>query len=91
MSPSRPFFDPDTGELDTVQLIEEAIPLTRLIGAIVLVALVPLLFRVIFQGLLGLTSALGFLYILASQFILAVGTGLVLTYVIVRANQMIDE
>ncbi|OAQ52114.1 hypothetical protein HTG_14115 [Natrinema mahii] len=91
MSPSRPFFDPDTGELDTVQLIQEAIPLTRLIGAVVLVALVPILFRVILGGLLGLTSGLGFLYMLASQFILAVGTGLVLMYVIVRANQILDE
>jgi len=26
MPPSRPFFDPDTGELDTDPLIEEAIP-----------------------------------------------------------------
>lgn len=91
MPPSRPFFDPDTGELDTVPLIEEAIPLTRLIGAIVLVALVPLLFRVVLGGLLGLTSGLGFLYMLASQFILAVGTGLVLIYVIARANQLTDE
>jgi len=91
MSPSRPFFDPDTGEFDTVQLIEEALPLTRLIGAIVLVALIPILFRVIFQGLLGLTIGLGFLYMLVSQFILAVGTGLILIYVIVRANQIIDE
>ncbi|WP_226039074.1 hypothetical protein [Natrinema sp. DC36] len=91
MSPSRPFFDPETGELDTVPLIEEAIPLARLIGAIVLVALVPILFRVVFNGLLGLTSGLGFLYMLASQFILAIGTGLVLLYVIVRANQIIDE
>lgn len=90
MSPSRPFFDPATGELDTVQLIKEVIPLTKLIGAVVLVALVPILFRVTLGVLLGLTSEFG-LYVLASQFIIAVGTGIVLLYVIVRANQMIDE
>ncbi|WP_254763349.1 hypothetical protein [Natrinema marinum] len=91
MSPSRPFVDTDTGELDTAQLIKEAIPLARLIGAVALVALIPLVFRIVFDGLLGLTSGLGFLFILVSQFILAVGTGLVLIYVIVRANQIIDE
>ncbi len=91
MSPSRPFFEPDSSELDTVQIIKEAVPLTKLIGAVILIALVPLLFRVVFSGLLGLTTGLGFLYMLASQFIIAVGSGIVLIYIIVRANQILNE
>ncbi len=91
MSPSRPFIESDSGELDTGQIIKEAIPLARLIGAIVLVALVPLLFRAVFGDLLGLTVGLDFVYVLASQFIIAVGSGIVLIYSIVRANQILDE
>ena len=91
MPPSRPFFDPATGELDTAQILHEAVPLGKLVAAVAVAALVPLLFRLVLVEMLALLPGLGVLLTLASQFVLAVGTGVVLLYVVVRANQLSNE
>lgn len=90
VSPSRLFFSP-AGELDRDQLLREALPLTKLVGAIGLVALVPLLLRIILIELLGSVSVLGVLLTLAMQLVIAVGAGIVLIYSIVRANHHLEE
>lgn len=89
MSPSRPFFT--AGELDTEQLIDEALPLARLITAIGVVALIPILLQFLLLEIIGILPQLGVLLSLAVQFILAVGTGVVLMYVIIRSDQLMDE
>lgn len=86
MSTTRPFFTSSSGELDTDRILYEAIPLAKLIGAVGLVALVPLFLQVVLEE-----TALGVLLTLAAQFVLAVGAGIVLVYVVVRANQIADE
>jgi hypothetical protein len=65
----------------------EAIPLAKLIGVFVAIALVP--FAMVF--LLGGRSTAGMLFALAGQFVLAVGSGIVLMYVISRAIQLSGE
>lgn len=42
MPPSTPFVDRATGALDTDQILAEAIPIAKLIGLFVAIALVPL-------------------------------------------------
>jgi hypothetical protein len=91
MSPSRPFFTSPSGDLDTEQLVEEALPLARLIGAIGVVALIPVFLQFVLLEGLEILPQLGILLSLAVQFVLAVGTGVVLMYVIVRSNQLMDE
>lgn len=86
MSPSVPFIDRDTGTLDTTEIMLEAIPLAKLVGGIVAVAFVPFAMAFLLRGsvlLSALLSAVG-------QFVLAVGSGIVLIYVIVRALQLAD-
>lgn len=85
MSSSTPFVDP-TGTLDADQILAEAIPLAKLVGLVVGVALVP--FAVVF--LLGLRSGIGLLFTLVGQFVLAVGSGIVLMYVVARGVQLAD-
>lgn len=82
--PSPPFVDPRTRELDTTQILSEAIPLAKLMAVFVAAALVP--FGVIFLSLGN--SAVGMLFALVAQFILAVGTGIVLMYVVARGRQL---
>ena len=41
--------------------------------------------------MLGIVPVLAALFTLAAQFLAAVGTGIVLMYVVVRANQLVDE
>lgn len=91
MSPSRPFFTSPSGELDTEQIIDEAVPLAKLVGAVGVVALVPIFLQVLLVEILGIVPLLGALLTLAGQFVVAVGTGVVLMYVVVRANQLVDE
>jgi len=91
MSTSRPFFLQSSGELDTDRILYEAIPLAKLVAAVGLVALAPVFLRLLLSDLLGFGSALGLLLTFATQFVLAVGTGIVLMYVIVRANQIAEE
>ena len=91
MSSYRLFFASPSGELDTGRILYEAFPLAKLVGAVGLVALVPVLLRVLLADILGLGSALGLVLTLATQFVLAVGTGIVLMYVVVRAHRIADE
>lgn len=83
MPSRRPFFERGTGELDVEQVVAEAVPLAKLVGLVAVVALVPLL-----PALLGIPGALGFT--LVGQFVLAVGSGVVLVYVVARGVQLAD-
>jgi len=84
-TPSTPFVDTD-GTIDTDQVLAEAVPLARLIGLFVAVALVP--FALVFLALGN--SILGTVLVVAAQFVLAVGTGIVLMYVIARGTQLAE-
>lgn len=84
---SPPFVESETGRIDRTRVLVEAIPLAELVGLVVAVALVPFAFVV----LLGSYSALGGLFMLATQFVLAVGSGVVLIYAIARGIQLADE
>ena len=83
MASTRPFVDGTTGALDTDQILVEAVPLAKLIGLFVAVAIVPFTL-----AYFGGPSPLGALFALAGQFVLAVGSGLVLIYVVARALQL---
>jgi len=86
MSPSVPFIDRETGALDTDQILSEAYPLVGLIALFAGLALIPFLLVVLFAG----NSLFGALFTIVAQFILAVGTGIVLMYGIARAIQLAD-
>jgi hypothetical protein len=84
---SPPFIDQASGELDLGQIRAEVFPVAALIvlfgGLALLVFLIMLL--------IGGNSLLAGLLTVVSQFILAVGTGIVLMYVIARGIQLADE
>lgn len=86
MPPSTPFVDRDTGEIDTVQILTEARPLAKLVGVVAAVALVPY----VLAFAIGSHRVLGVIFSLVGQFVLAVGGGLVLMYVVTRALQLAD-
>lgn len=86
MPTSVPFIDPETGGLDTAQIRAEAFPLAGLIALFAGLALIPFLFVVLAAG----NSALGVLFTIVAQFVLAVGAGVVLMYVIARGIQLAD-
>ncbi|WP_458188628.1 hypothetical protein [Haladaptatus sp. NG-WS-4] len=81
------FVDRGTGTIDTTQILVEALPLAKLIGLVVAIALAP--FALVF--LLFEHSVLGAIFTVVGQFILAVGSGIVLMYVVSRAIQLSDE
>jgi len=87
MPSSTPFVDPETGFLDKEQIRREAEPLAKLVGLFVALALAPLL--VVFA--LGGGGALAFLFTVLAQFVLAIGTGITLMYVIARAIALSDD
>ncbi|WP_254271594.1 hypothetical protein [Haloarcula marina] len=87
MPSQPPFVDPVTNELDTDQILAEAIPLAKLVGVFVAVALVPLGLGFFALG----NSAIGAILALLGQFVLAVGTGVVLLYVVARGRQLSSE
>lgn len=82
-----PFVDPATGDLNVAQIRSEARPLAKLIGAFVAVALVPYALVYLALG----SSTLGTILALLGQFVLAVGTGIVLMYVVARGRQLSDS
>lgn len=88
MPPSRPFFSPPSGEIDADQVIEEARPLAKLIGTVGVVALIPIAVQIFLVEFIAVVPLAGVIFTLAAQFIAAVGTGIVLIYIIVRANQL---
>ena len=87
MSPSKPFVDPETGTIDTAQVVAEAIPLARLVGLVAAVALVPLVLAFLTEDI----WLFGAVFAIAGQFALAVGSGIVLIYAIVRGIHLADE
>lgn len=87
MSPTPPFVDRTTGTIDTTQILAEAIPLAKLIGLFVAIALGPLLFVFFIGG----RSLFGTVMTVVAQFVLAVGAGIVLMYVITRAIQLAES
>lgn len=91
MQPSTPFVDPESGELDTDQIIDEAVPLAKLVALVGVAALVPFVLTLLFAEALALNSALAAVFSVATQFVLAVGSGLVLLYVVARGTQLVEE
>jgi hypothetical protein len=90
MAPSTPFVDPDTGRIDTDQLLAEALPVAKLVAIVVAVALVPFLVGTLLNVGLGLTPPVGALFVFLAQFVLAVGTGVVLLYVVARGTALAE-
>ncbi|WP_193570607.1 hypothetical protein [Halorubellus sp. JP-L1] len=80
MPSETPFVDRRDDTLDTDQILLEAVRLAKLVGLFVAIAVVPFVFAL----LLG-PSGIGFVFGVVGQFVLAVGTGIVLMYVIARA------
>jgi len=85
MSDGPPFVDPETGALDTAQIRTEAYPLAGLVMLFGAVALVPFVLSLFARG-----SPLTILFTIVAQFVLAIGTGLVLIYVVARGTQLAD-
>ena len=81
-----PFIDPESGELDFDQIRAEAFPLAGLIVLFGGIALLLFLIMLLVAG----NSLLAGLLTVVSQFVLAVGTGIVLMYVIARGIQLAD-
>lgn len=86
MASSHPFFDTATGGLDTDEILAEVFPLAGLIALFAGLALGPFLIALVVGG----NSGLGVLFTIVAQLILAVGTGIVLMYVIARGIQLAD-
>lgn len=84
MPPSTPFIDRDTGTLDGAQILSEAIPLAKLIGLVAALALIPVAISLI----LGVFPPV---LMLVAQFIIAVGTGVVLLYIIARGIHLAEK
>lgn len=80
MTSGAPFVDTGTATLDFDQIVAESILLAKLVGLFVAVALVPLTLVFFFGG----RSGLGLLFTLLAHFVLAIGTGVVLVYVVAR-------
>ncbi|WP_435115602.1 hypothetical protein [Halolamina sp. C58] len=83
---SPPFIDPESRELDLAQVRAEIFPLAGLIVLFEGAALLLFLITLLVAG----NSLLGGVLTVISQFILAVGTGIVLMYVVARGIQLAD-
>jgi hypothetical protein len=86
MTTSVPFIDSQTGALDTEQIRNESYRVVGLISLFVGLAFIPFILSL----LIFANSGIGLLFTLLTQFILAVGTAIVLMYVIARAIQLAD-
>jgi hypothetical protein len=84
MRDTAPFIDPVSGELDLRQILRESLPVLALVVLFGGLALLPFLVVLLVAG----NSLLGLLLTLLSQLILAVGTGVVLVYVVARGVQL---
>jgi hypothetical protein len=92
MATDRPFYQPGSSSLDGDQLLEEAIPLAKLVLVVGAVAVIPILLQMMFVEALGLLPvSLQWLFAVLTQFVLAVGAGLILLYVVARAIQVEQE
>jgi hypothetical protein len=83
---SPPFIDQESGELDLDQIRTEVFPLVGLIVLFGGLALLAFLLALLVAG----NSLLVGVFTVVSQFVLAVGTGIVLMYVIARGIQLAD-
>jgi len=81
MASSPPFVDPDAKTVDFRQLLHESVPLFVLVGLVGVLTWLPL-----FVG--GGLGATPLLFTLVRQLLLAVGSALVLLYVIARGIQL---
>ena len=81
MPSQTPFFDSETGTLD----VAETIPIARLVGLSVAVSLLPL---VVGTFSFGPDSLVGAAFVLVGRFVLAVGAGVTLLYVVVRGRRL---
>jgi hypothetical protein len=86
MPADRPFVDPATGELEPNQIMAEVIPLAKLIGVFVGGAVLPYAFASFGSE----SSVLGAVLALVGEFILAVGAGVVLIYVIASGIRLAE-
>ncbi|OYR38937.1 hypothetical protein DJ82_10880 [Halorubrum sp. Ib24] len=84
---SPPFIDPESGELDVREIRAEAFPLAGLIALFGGAALVLFLISLLVGGS---SLLVGFLTVV-SQFVIAVGTGITLMYVVARGIQLADR
>ncbi|MEF8829824.1 MAG: hypothetical protein V5A49_12365 [Haloarcula sp.] len=84
MQDTAPFIDPVSRELDLRQIFRESVPLLAFVVLFGGLALLPFLVVLLVAG----NSLLGLLLTLLSQLILAVGTGVVLIYVVARGIQL---
>jgi hypothetical protein len=78
----RLFFDGD--ELDSGAVWREVVPLARLVAVVGAVALVPVTLQWLVVETLGLVPVTAAVLSVATQFVLAVGTAVVLLYVVAR-------
>ena len=85
MPDGPPFVDPETSALDTAEIRREAYPLAGLVMLFGALALVPFVLSLFARG-----SPLGILFTIVAQFVLAIGIGLVLIYVVARGTQLAD-
>jgi len=86
MSPSSPFVARENGSLDFEQIRAEALPLAGLIMLFAGLALVPFFLA----APVGVGGTLGRLFTLVAQLVAAVGTGIVLIYVVARGVQLAE-
>jgi len=86
MSGSPPFVNREENELDLRRIWEEALPIVGLIVLFAAAAALPyVLVMVVFQDRFA-----GLVFTLFAQLVVAVGTAIVLMYVIARAIQIAD-
>ena len=83
---SLPFVD-ETGAIDRNRVLSEAVPLAKLVLLVAAAAFLPFSIVLLF----GSYSIVGPVFTLLSQFVLAVGTGVVLMYVVARGVQIAEE
>ena len=84
---TRPFIDPDASELDIGRILTEAIPLAGLVTLFGGLSLLPFLLALLVGG----NGGLALLFTLVAQFVLAVGAGIVLMYVIARGIALAES
>jgi hypothetical protein len=92
MPPSDLFVDRETGAIDFDEVLAEARPVATLLLLVVAAALVPFALGLLAVEILGLFPfPLQPLFTLATQFVLAVGGGVVLLYIVARGVQLAEE
>ncbi|QSG10194.1 hypothetical protein [Halapricum desulfuricans] len=88
MPSSTPFIDRETGTFDFEQIWREAYPILGLVLLFGILGLLPLYLGAAVTAATGFSSLIGTALTWLGQLILAVGSGIVLMYVIVRAIQL---